>query len=159
MATEPKTSELIGATASLRVSGAEASATLPIDSGVRQRVTESLASASPAAPPDRVFLRLENIKSSNDGVPFVVYLGLPDGTEHKAGLVTLFGASQASTASGDHAGDGMTHVMEVSDIIDRFHAADALDAGTLRVRVVPRHPVPESVDLSIGRISLYRRSG
>ena len=71
----------------------------------------------------------------------------------------LFGLRQASSAGGDHAGDGMTHVIEVSQIIDQLHARGALDAGKLTVRVVPRHPVPDEAGLSIGRISLYRRPG
>ena len=53
----------------------------------------------------------------------------------------------------------MTHVIEVSQIIDQLHARGALDAGKLTVRVVPRHPVPDEAGLSIGRISLYRRPG
>ena len=159
MAAAPKTSELMGATGALRISGTEATASLPIDTAARTRLTASFAAAAQTAKPDRVFLRLENIKTDHDGIPLTVYLGLPDGTEHRAGLVTLFGASQASQADGDHAGNGMTKVMEVSRIIDQLHARDALKAGTLRVRVVPRHAVPASADLSIGRISLYRRPG
>ena len=67
--------------------------------------------------------------------------------------------SEAARAGGEHAGDGLTHVLEISDIVDRLHAADALKAGTLSISVVPRHSVPESAGLSIGRISLYRQSG
>ena len=159
MAAAPKTSELMGATGALRISGAEAKTSLSIDSGVRHKFAASLAAAPQTAKPDRVFLRLENIKSNNEGVPLAVYLGLPDGTEHKAGNVSLFGLRQASSADGDHAGDGMTHVIEVSQIIDQLHARGALDAGKLTVRVVPRHPVPDEAGLSIGRISLYRRPG
>jgi tyrosinase len=159
MAAPPKNAELLGATAGLRVSGAEANTTLTLDNDVRNRLTASLTAARQTAKPDRVFLRLEKIKSDHDGIPFVVYLGLPGGEEHRAGLITLFGVSQASQPGGEHAGEGMTRVIEVSNIIDRLHAADALKAGTLRVRVVPRHPVPDSANLSIGRISLYRQSG
>jgi tyrosinase len=159
MAAASNTSELMGATGALRVSGADASASLSLDSGVHRRFAASLAASPETARPDRVFLRLENIKSNSDGVPLAVYIGLPDGTEHKAGNVSLFGVAQASQAGGAHAGDGMTHTIEVSSIIDRLHAQGALEAGKLTVRVVPRHPVPDSVGLSIGRISLYRRSG
>jgi tyrosinase len=159
MATAPKTSELMGATGVLRVSGAEAKTSLSIDSGVHRRFAASLAAAPQTAKPDRVFLRLENIKSNNEGVPLAVYVGLPDGTEHMAGSVSLFGLRAASQPSGDHAGDGMTHVIEVSKILDQLHARGALEAGKLTVRVVPRHPVPDSASLSIGRISLYRRPG
>lgn len=159
MAAAPKTSELMGATGALRVSGAEARTSLSIDSGVHRRFAASLAAAPQTAKPDRVFLRLENIKSNNEGVPLAVYVGLPDGTEHMAGSVSLFGLRAASQPSGDHAGDGMTHVIEVSKILDQLHARGALEAGKLTVRVVPRHPVPDSAGLSIGRISLYRRPG
>ena len=158
MAASPVSSELLGATGNLRLSGAGVSASLALDSEVQDRLTTSLNKAAETSKPDRVFLRLEGIRSSHDGIPFTVYLGTSDGHEYRAGLVTLFGASQASEPDGDHAGDGMTQVMDVSPIIDQLHAADALKAGALRVRLAPRHPVPDSVDLTVGRISLYRQS-
>jgi tyrosinase len=166
MAAPNRTVELMGANAgSLRVTGAAASTSIALDQGVRNRVAASLVAAKETARPDRVFLNLENIKAKNDGITFSVYIGLPEGAdpakhpECKAGNVTLFGASEAARAGGEHAGDGLTHVLEISDIVDRLHAADALKAGTLSISVVPRHSVPESAGLSIGRISLYRQSG
>jgi tyrosinase len=159
MAAAPTSSELLGATGAVRLSGAQASAPLALDREVSNRLTTSLVNAQETAKPDRVFLRLEQIKTSHDGIPFTVYLDTPDGQEHRAGLVTLFGASQASEPDGEHGGEGMTRVIEVSRIIDELHAADALKGGALRVRLVPRYPVPDAVDLSIGRISLYRQSG
>jgi hypothetical protein len=51
-----------------------------------------------------------------------------------------------------HAGDGLTFVFEP------LHLAGALNVSQLRVRLVPTKPVPEAVQISVGRISIFRQS-
>jgi tyrosinase len=163
-----KNVELVGAsTQGLRVSGREAHAALALDPGVQRKVTQSLraatAAAAPAAP-DRVFLNLENVRGLHDGTAFKVYLNVPDGADpaqfptHLAGSIALFGVRKASLADDKHAGHGLTFVLEITRVIDALHLAGALDAGQLHVRLVPRKPVADEDQITIGRISVYRQS-
>lgn len=133
-----------------------------LDGGVRDKVTASLAAAPEGEAPDRVFLNLENIRGDADGVTLRVYVGLPDGAapedhpEALAGSVALFGVGEASRVAGEHGGDGLTSVLEISSIVGDLH----LRAGVpdeLSVVVVPRAPLPPGTDISIGRISVFRQ--
>ena len=76
----------------------------------------------------------------------------------KYGPRPLFGVRKASVADDKHAGDGLTYVLEISDIIDRLHLSRAIDAGQLHVLLVPRNPVAAEAQISIGRISVFRQS-
>jgi tyrosinase len=60
-------------------------------------------------------------------------------------------------ANDKHAGDGLTFVLEITHIIDSLHLAGALNVSEFRVRLVPRRPVPEAAQVSVGRISLFRQ--
>jgi tyrosinase len=162
-----KTVELLGANQqSIRLSGTEASSSVALDTTVRDKVSASMsaAAAATATAPDRVFLNLENVRGLSDATAFNVYIDVPDGEDpanypdHLAGSIALFGVRKASMANDTHAGDGLTFVLEISDIIDRLHLSGALDAGQLHVRLVARKPVPDAAQISIGRISLFRQS-
>jgi len=65
---------------------------------------------------------------------------------------------KATEADAQHAGDGLTFVLEITDVIDKLHLDGALNANQLHVRLVPRLPVPDAAQISIGRISVYRQS-
>ena len=122
-----------------------------------------MTAAKPSTP-DRVFLNLENVRGLNDATAFNVYINLPDGEdpakhpEHLAGSVALFGVRKASLVNEEHAGDGLTFVLEISHVIDTLHLAGAQNLAHLDVRLVPQRPVPESAQISIGRISVFRQS-
>jgi tyrosinase len=166
----PKSTELIGASESLKLTGTEARAAVKLDRSMQSKVSASLesvrtgaAAAAPAAP-DRVFLNLENVRGLNDATSFNVYVNVPDGDDPaahpalKAGSVALFGVRGASTADDTHAGNGLTFVLEITRIIDALHLAGGLNADQLHVRLVPRQPVAEESQISIGRISVFRQS-
>ncbi len=163
---EPKPAELLGANSqSIRLTGTEAKTSVALDATVRNKVTAALMSARAAAPtaPDRVFLNLENVRGVSDATAFNVYVNLPDGADpaqypdHLAGSVALFGVRKASAANGDHAGDGLTFVLEITHVIDALHLAGGFNADQLHVRLVPLNPVPEEAKISIGRISVFRQ--
>jgi tyrosinase len=158
--------ELLGAYGQrMSIVGKEARARVTLDNTVKQKVTASLAAASQAKPPDRVFLNLENVRGVNDAAIFNVYINAPEGDdpakhpECRAGSVSLFGVRKATLKDGEHSGNGLTFVLEITDIVDRLHLAGALDAGHLDVRLVPRNPLLESAQVSIGRISVFRQDG
>jgi len=162
-----KTVELLGANnQSLRLVGNQAAASVGLDRAVQQRVSASLRGVAAAAPttPDRIFLNLENVRGLEDATAFSVYINVPEGEDpakypdHRAGSIALFGVRKATVTDGQHAGDGLTFVIEITRIVDRLHLAGAFDANQLHVRLVPLRPVPETAQISIGRISLFRQS-
>jgi len=159
-----KNVELVGANrGSLRITGSEARTSVQLDPGMRRKVSASLAAAVEAAAPDRVFLNLENVRGLVDSTAFQVYVDLPDGAnpadypERLAGSVALFGVRKASLADGEHAGQGLTFVLEITDIVDALHLSNKLDVDALDVRIVPVNPVPEGAQVSIGRVSIFRQ--
>ncbi|HEV2186401.1 MAG TPA: hypothetical protein VGR70_04295 [Stellaceae bacterium] len=155
--------ELLGAnTETVRLVGHEARTTVVLDNTVKGKLTATLRAASERALPDRVFLNLENVRSVNDAAVLNVYINAPEGEdparhpECKAGSIALFGVRKASLTEGEHAGNGLTFVLEISTIMDRLHLSGALGADQLKVRLVPRNPVSEAAQISIGRISVFR---
>jgi tyrosinase len=162
----PKTVELLGANnQSLRLIGTEASTSVMLDATVQRKVITSLQTAATAAKPapDRIFLNLENVRGLNDATAFSVYINLPEGDdparhpELLAGSIALFGVRKATLADGQHAGNGLTFVLEITHVIDALHLAGALNLSPLRVRLLPVKPVSEAAQISIGRISIFRQ--
>src|SRR5262249_38056914 len=143
----------------------QASAALALDSAVHRKVTDSLEGVATGAQPapDRVFLNLENVRGLNDATAFKVYINVPDGQDpgkypsHLAGSVALFGVRKATKSDQQQAGNGITFVLEITQVIDSLHLAGKLDANQLHVRLVPTRPVPEAAQVSIGRISIFRQ--
>ena len=164
---EPKNVELLGANnASIRLTGAQARTSVVLDTTVQNKLSANLRAAvteATPAPPDRVFLNLENVRGVSDATIFDVYINVPDGANpanyprNLAGNVSLFGVRKASKVDDTHAGDGLTFVLEISDLIDRLHLSGTLAAGQLHVQLVPRHPVSDEAQISIGRISVFRQ--
>jgi len=168
-----KNVELVGANrGSLKIIGSEARTSVQLDSGVRRKVSRSLRAAAeaaaperalPVAAPDRVFLNLENVRGLTDSTVFRVYVGLPDGAnpadhpERLAGSIALFGVRKASLADGEHAGQGLTFALEITNIVDTLHLNNSLDVDALDVRILPARPVPETAQISIGRVSIFRQ--
>ncbi|HEU4416265.1 MAG TPA: tyrosinase family protein, partial [Candidatus Angelobacter sp.] len=156
-----KNVELVGANReALPIQGGEVRTSVKLDSTVRRKVSASLsaAAAQPAAGeralqkpalPDRVFLNLENVRGLSDATALQVYVGVPAGAkpadhpEQLAGSVGLFGVRKASLAEGEHAGQGLTFALEITNIVDALHLKNALDVDSLDVRIVPVKPVPE----------------
>lgn len=155
--------ELVGASEGpLVVSGTAAHASVRLDAQVRTRVSDSLAGAAADAPPDEVFLNLENIRGLVDSTGFAVYVGPPgadpaNDARRLAGNVGLFGVRKASELDGAHAGQGLTIVLDITRIVDDLHLADGFDLDDLQVSLVPNTPVPEAAQISIGRIAIYRQ--
>jgi tyrosinase len=160
--------ELIGANdAEVQVGGGHVETQVRLDRRVADKVRRSLQPQSAFAAgapkePDRVFLNLENIKGANDAAVFQVYVNLPpnaDPAAHPeclAGAVSLFGAKKASREDAPHGGNGLTSVLDITDIVDALHLNNqALDH--LNVRFVPRNRIAPEDKVSVGRVSVYRQ--
>jgi len=164
---EQRKAELMGANdTAVQLGGGVVDTQVRLDSDVTRAMANSFSSNAMlgAAPkePDRVFLNLENIRGANDAAVFRVYVNLPEGAdpaahpELQAGSVALFGVSKASQADDPHGGNGITSVLEITDIVDRLHLDNALDLDRLRISFVPRNDVRPQDNISVGRVSVYR---
>jgi tyrosinase len=162
--TPGKNVELVGANqAALPIKGLGVRTTVKLDTKVRQKMSASLVTASEAAPPDRVFLNLENVRGTRDAYVLSVYINLPEGAkpsdhpELLAGSVGLFGLSSASFKDGKHGGGGLSFVLDITNIVDALHLNNALDVDSINVTIVPHQAVPEQVQITVGRVSIYRQ--
>jgi len=162
-----KPAELLGANdQSINLTGTEAKTSVTLDASVQRKVVNSFGATTAAAPsaPDRIFLNLENVRGLSDAVAFNVYINVPNGEDpakhpdRLAGSVALFGVRKATLAHTQHAGNGLTFVVEITHVIDTLHLAGALNVSQLHVRLVPLKPVPQAAQISIGRISVFRQS-
>jgi tyrosinase len=163
--TKPTPAELVGASAGgLNVVGSQAEASVHLDQNVRNKVAMSLTSAAEGGSPDRIYLNLENITGLTDATAFRVYVGLPQGADpaqypdRLAGSIALFGVRKASVTDDQHAGQGLTYVLDITNIVDALHLNNALDVESLGVRIVPVNPVPQSAKINIGRVSIFRQN-
>lgn len=174
MANTRRNVELVGASEQpLRITGRdEVRAPVRLDGQARRRMTANLAAApgEPAAEAanaaqggERVFLNIENVRGSSDATVLEVYLNVPEGAgeSHHADTrvesVGLFGLRKASAPDGEHGGEGLSFVLEITEIVHALHLDDALAADTLEVRIVPINPVPEEAPVSIDRVSVVRQ--
>ncbi|TPE52516.1 tyrosinase family protein [Amaricoccus solimangrovi] len=161
MAADTKTTELLGAnTGALPISGDTATRTaVRMAPEPRARSRSAFAAAGPEGGAEKVFLNLENVRGLADAAAFKVYVGLPEGArpadhpDHMAGGVALFGVSQATEAEGEHAGSGLTYVLDITPIVTRL----GLDTDKLHVDIVPVRPIAKEAEVSVGRVSVYRQ--
>ncbi len=147
-------SELMGAhDGALQVESSGARAQVKLDVGRSRALSASLKSASVAAPPDRAYLKLENVRGTRDAQSLGVSVN-----GHAAGTVALFGLSRATVKDAEHGGSGLTFELDITDIIDTLHVEGALADDSLDVKILPSHAVQSDAPLSIGRVSIYRES-
>jgi tyrosinase len=156
--------ELFGATEQpVPVTGAAVRTSVRLDPAVLGKVSANLVAASEAAPPDRVFLKLENVMGVQNAPALSVYVNLPDGAnpsdhpELLAGSLGLFGLRPATVSDGRHGGRGLTFSLEITKIVDALHLGGDLDRDSLDVTVVSARPIPEQAPITIGRVSVYRK--
>jgi tyrosinase len=164
LTTLAKPPELLGANSidvHLRGSGARA-ISIKLDAGVRRKVANSFAKLAHGSAPDRTYIVLEGMRGSFDATQVGVYVNLPkdatpkDFDAYHAGGVALFGLRQASRKDGPHGGGGLTLHIDITDAIDRLHLNNAFDVGSLDISLIPQHPLPEEVEITVDKISIYR---
>ena len=74
--------------------------------------------------------------------------------QNLAGTIALFGARKASQA--EHGGNGVSQVLEITDIVDRMCQSQTLDTAPMEVQLVPVSDIEDDDEVTIGRISVYR---
>lgn len=145
--------ELLGANdGTLQITGSGARTTVRLDSEVRGGVSESIRAASETSLPDRVYLRLENVRGTIDAFKLKVSVN-----QQNVGTVALFGLQQASLIDGQHGGGGLTFTFDISNIIDNLFLNNALDVDSLDVEIEPNHTFADIAQLTVGRVTVYRQ--
>jgi tyrosinase len=162
----PQSSDVIGSNeAAVSLSDGIATTTVALD---RPSVSELAAGfraavrAEKAVEPDRVFLKLENIRSRTDAALVSVYVGLPAGAKPEShpdnfvGTISMFGVTKASSQDGDSAGNGVSQVFEITPIIDALHAnGDLAGLDRLDVTFAPEG-LPPGAGASVGKVRILR---
>jgi tyrosinase len=128
---------------------------------VNQSFTESTMRADTPGEPDRVFLKLENIRGKDGSGVFDVVLHKSDAPAGsagvKAGSISLFGLEKASQSGGAHAGNGLTKTLEITEAVDAMKL-DAEQAKNIDVEIVPRSDIREEDQIKVGQVSVHRQS-
>jgi tyrosinase len=165
--------ELVGATSQpIALEGASAAGDVQLDRSVRRDVAAAFTATTAATPADdaedagseRVFLNLENVRGSADTTVFEVYVGLgadDSPADHPgllAGSIAPFGVRKATQPDGDHQGQGLTFVLDITEVARRLHLDSSFDVDRLPVRLVPLRPVRAGAGITVGRISIYRQA-
>jgi tyrosinase len=159
--------EMLGASPGAIIVRSPTTSQVRLDQEMRQKTATMLAAAqagqAPTGVSERVFLNLENVRGRSDTASFSVYLGVSDeesAEEHPerlAGTIVPFGLGKASEPDGEHAGQGLTYVLDVTKIVDELRAQESFDVDGLPVDIVPERELSEKNQLDIGRISLFRQ--
>jgi len=158
--TSPGEAKLIGATrGSMNIIGRESTTSLHLtspDVPPRGQLRARGAEAEPQ--PERVYLNLENITAARDGAILRVYVGGPGGVDEQvAGSVALFGAAPQTRTGGGTANDGLTAILDITDLAQDLNLSDN-ELNELSIRVVPVAQLDAESDVKIGRLSLYTQS-
>ena len=146
--------ELIGGsdeTVVLRAAS-EADTRVRLDRAMRDKLFHNLD-----AYPDRVFLSLENIRGNSSAAAFAVLVGAPGEAELRlVDHIAPFGVEEASDIEGEHAGQGLTVTVEISEIVRDLIAA-GITPDDLDVRFKPMETFVGDAELRIGQVTVHRQ--
>lgn len=162
MATAPS-SELIGANdAALDLGSAPAQSVVNLAQAPLATYAASYTqdAVSPKTPgePDRLFLRLRNIRGNQGACTFDVAVSIPGAAAGptRVGALALFGLENASDSRSGHGG-GLTKTIEITEAVDP-QLADLQRAGKIAVTLTPRGVLGKDDKITIGAIGLYRQA-
>ncbi|MFA7380936.1 MAG: tyrosinase family protein [Bacteroidia bacterium] len=145
-------SELVGASGNSIVLKTGATQTaVKLDATAWKTLSASIKNASVTAPPDEVYLQLENVTGTNNSNTLSVYVN-----NKLIKTVSLFGIRMASMQDSAHGGSGLTFKFNISNIVDDMHLANNLDVASLNVQIKTNNPIPKGSVITVGRISVYR---
>lgn len=129
----------------------------PAHAEARQRLAKA---AGTATVKPHVFLQLENLTSTGRANSYDVYVYLPEGgdpnqhPELYAGRLSMFGVAEASRATAQHAGSGLTVTLDITDIYQKLSTAPGWDPNNVRVSLIPVRDWEGSV-VNVGRVSVF----
>ncbi len=163
---KPGPSEMIGANDTpMTLTGAAQSTTFALQAPAGPSLTSAALPAAPAT----THLSIENVVSTKSNATYEAFVNLPANPdeaaykEHYAGVLHLFGVTQASTQSDRHAANGLSFSLDITKLVSRLKARSAWDDGNIRVTLVPRSARGAGLanlavhdPIHIGRVRVYR---
>ena len=111
---------------------------------------------------ERIFLKLENIRGASSAGGLKAYVNAPAGSEQDlpqenvAGSAALFGLGSASKVDGQHGGNGITLIFDISDLARRLVDQGNFDPSNVRVKIVSAHSGGSADPITIERVSVLR---
>lgn len=160
--TLPKEANLLGANSGeLEIKGSGASTVVRLSAERQRRLSALIAGPSAAESPGGVYLGLENVRGTFDAAVLNTYINLPENaraSDHRnllAESVALYGLRRATVLRGENAGQGLTFILEITRILIELLASNSLNAEEIRVSVVPDRPLPDSITIVIGQVSIF----
>jgi tyrosinase len=156
--TLPKEADLLGANSGqLEIKGSGAHTTVKLSPEAQRKLSGVLSNA--AASP--IYLGLENVCGTFDAAILSAYLNLPENarpSDHRnllAESVGLYGLRIASFGQEGNAGEGLTFILEITQILSALFASKSFNPEEIRVSILTDRPLPDSVTITIGRVSIF----
>lgn len=160
--TLPKEAQLLGANSGeLEIKGAGAATVVRVSPEGQRKLSALIGGLSAAEPPGGVYLGLESIRGTFDAAVLNTYINLPgDGrpADHRnlrAESVGLYGLRRASIRQGENDGPGLTFILEISRILMERLASRSINPEEIRVSIIPDRPLPDSITIVVGRVSIF----
>jgi tyrosinase len=160
--TLPKEAEVLGANSGeLEIKGAGASTVLWLPAEGQRKLSALVGGPSATDSLGGVYLGLENVRGTFDAAVLNTYINLPENAraaDHRnllADSVALYGLRRATVLRGENTGQGLTFILELTRILIELHASKSLNAEEIRVSIVPDRPLPDSITIVIGRVSIF----
>ena len=154
--TLPKEAEVLGANSgALEIKGSGAHTVVRLSAAGQRKLT-SLA--------NNVYLGLENVRGDFDAAVLTAFINLPEDAsprDHqnlRAEAVGLYGLRRASIRQGDNDAEGLTFLLDITQILAEQLRAKLLNAEEIPVRIVPDRPLPDSIKIVVGRVSIFTTS-
>ena len=149
--------EMVGAQTGVALGNA------PVTAAVALSEPQGPAKAALAAGEQpRVLLNLENVTGQGNFSSFAVYLNVPlaaakvdDDPSLLAGTMPMFGVREASQPGATHAGDGVTYVLDITDVVNQLKQSGNWDPTNLRVTFAPISPGDTGASVRVGRVGLF----
>ncbi len=137
----------------LTVTGVQAS--IPLEPGPHRQLLAHVDAARGVAG-CRISLCLENIRGTQDGAVLHVSVGEASARRPpSAEPLGLYGLRRASVRKGQRPGAGLTNILDLTAAVAQLPLVRSLASDALAVTIYPAAPLPEPVDIVIGRLVLF----
>jgi tyrosinase len=163
--TLPKEAELLGANSGeLEIKGAGAATVVRLSPEGQRKLSALIGGPSAAESPGGVYLGLESIRGTFDAAVLNAYINLPEDArpaDHRnlrAESVGLYGLRRASIRQGENDGPGLTFILEITRILMERLASKSFNPEEIRVSIIPDRPLPDSITIVVGRVSIFAMS-
>ncbi|PYI91201.1 MAG: hypothetical protein DME97_14730 [Verrucomicrobia bacterium] len=162
--TLPKEAELLGTNSGeLELKGSGASTVVKLSTDGQRRVA-ALVGGPSAESSGGVYLGLEKVRGTFDAAVLNTYINLPEDArpaDHRDLMtesVGLYGLRRASTLQGENKSPGLTFLLDITQILTELLTSKSLNSEEIRVTIVPDRPLPDSITIVVGRVSIFTTS-